>query len=521
MPRATPQANKEPASMKVVRSFGFLRLLGESARGSWVGLVFSVAVGVIVACIVLATINGRHLETIDKGVLLEKLTATKEWTPGGQKNGGQRVVVSAKSIEKIVLAEDDRSSAGYTVKAVARRQYTARIIPPTPEVTATASSANDDKQTATHLTAFQSDQPTIPPPAQAEGTEEAPSTRNYGDLLVINVTQYLREDDRQYFAAELYGYNCDLEEVRIDWWKTKAIADSANLVETNYWWGQVPLQADTKFPASVSSLASWIQEYWKSYAEDLNPDYGTNSHLKLSQQEIDTYLAEGIFSAMQEELGGIQKHSAITAMRWINGTIQFIMLTIFFSIMFMIACRWLVFVFLEWRTANSVKELANVKYDELAMRLKLHEATWGIRSSCLTMSADTTTAMKSDESFMEVLPFVQYLANTEVTRTSESAYAVNGLTPTLTGLGFLGTVIGIPKGILGFGDMLSDLLAKMQSGVNSIAVSLSYAFDTTFLGLMLSLIILFFTIPLFAFEKRIIRLHEKRLVDAIRTTHSR
>jgi biopolymer transport protein ExbB/TolQ len=101
-------------------------------------------------------------------------------------------------------------------------------------------------------------------------------------------------------------------------------------------------------------------------------------------------------------------------------------------------------------------------------------------------------------------------------RLDNNRFLWNSFIGSLAALGFLGTVWGIGEALMGTSSVLSDELAKQQSGVSSISLALGIAFDTTMVSLTLSLIASFGA-ALFAFgEKRYILDLEKTFIQLVR-----
>lgn len=98
---------------------------------------------------------------------------------------------------------------------------------------------------------------------------------------------------------------------------------------------------------------------------------------------------------------------------------------------------------------------------------------------------------------------------------SSRGYVWRFLLGAMPALGFIGTVMGIGDALMGTGSVLSDELGKQQSGVSTVALALGFAFDTTFIALVLSLAASFATSWLTSAEEQVVFAAQRNALDSL------
>ncbi|WP_442510531.1 MotA/TolQ/ExbB proton channel family protein [Novipirellula sp. SH528] len=449
--------------------------IGAIAVGSRLGLVLICVVGGTMGWVSLAMINAAATSALPSS--LRAPEDTRQWTSLGQIGDPKKTARIRIQGSKIKSAADvflvdkpfvdgvnrERSDAVF----ISGRRYYARIVHP--EV--------------------------LPPRAK-----DAPSRYPY--LMVVEVTHTQTADGSQRVIADVGCWHLpdgekreEREIRRIPWWRTKSLASAPRFLDVE----SRGITSEISFPTSPGSLASWVRTYWKSVSEEASHHYridGTN--LKLSQQQINTALADALEAAMEDEWGDVQTETAVVVLRVFNGVIQLLIIASFWGLVLIVFCRWLTFVLAEQRTQiplglpapagsltvgwlrNEIKNASEFGHG--------HRQTWGVFSASTRIWESTLRAILSRAQMAGLPEFVQSLANQEADRRDNSSFHLRFLLGAMPGLGFLGTVWGIGTALMGTGAVLSDELAKQQSGVSTVALSLGLAFDTTFVALLLTLI---------------------------------
>jgi biopolymer transport protein ExbB/TolQ len=80
-------------------------------------------------------------------------------------------------------------------------------------------------------------------------------------------------------------------------------------------------------------------------------------------------------------------------------------------------------------------------------------------------------------------------------------------------LGFIGTVVGITQAIAGLDKVLEVSRLATSGGLDKVLAGLRFAFDTTFVGLVLVIPTMLYTMPLRAKAQQLALLYHEVLLD--------
>ncbi len=292
------------------------------------------------------------------------------------------------------------------------------------------------------------------------------------------------------------------EYARIAWWQTGGLASSNALVRVRP--SLLGGLRELSFPTGHSSLVTWIKENWEASAKALRPElYGSGKPCHIKAKLIREALAPELARLLGEELGGLQTGGPLVLVRIFNGLIQLLTFSAFFTALLLIAARYGLFVRAERREATSEQlsalfgEVRDAGWDAertLEQVLKLafdFQQRWGVTPSVLQFCIGWLTGRRMAQDDGQSLPFAESYGELLRERRESQAYSIRYLVGAIPALGFIGTVLGIGAALMGTGSVLSDQLAKQQSGVSSVALALGLAFDTTFVSLVLSLLVHF------------------------------
>jgi hypothetical protein len=207
-------------------------------------------------------------------------------------------------------------------------------------------------------------------------------------------------------------------------------------------------------------------------------------------------------------------------MRILNGKVQFLIFTCFFAALLVCYTRYLLFVFQEDRYISAIKKSTIGTEDDLKAAserewndnvkpkfVNPHGQRFGDKaeSPSLQIWSGCLHALRREGNYGDVPPFLDSFKTIAEERLISSGFFLRFLIGAMPGLGFVGTVIGIPGALMETGGVLSDELAKQQSGVTSVSLALAFAFDTTLIGLVFALIGQYIMFLLNAAEESVIQ----------------
>lgn len=303
--------------------------------------------------------------------------------------------------------------------------------------------------------------------------------------------------------------------VRIPWWEENALAASNALARIH---GSYVIRT-LEFPASTSSVVTWMKERWIEKSKALNGDLYASGDLALTGKQARDQLAPILEQVLASDLGHLQTAGPVTFTRVINGFIQWSTVVAFFAALLTVAARWAVFVRAERDDSQRMMKLAATSsdphgqwwrtlLDESREPASHHELRWAVPSAVMNTWRGGLNAIERVLEYGSGLQFMESHASLEDANRASRGFFLRFLIGSIPAIGFIGTVVGIGLALMGTGSVLSDQLAKQQSGVSGVALALGLAFDTTLVALILSLFILYLSSTEHAAEET--RLHEAR-----------
>jgi len=324
----------------------------------------------------------------------------------------------------------------------------------------------------------------------------------------------------------------------IEWWKTNNIAKNNEVFKVErpryYGWAITKLS----YPTSTSALVSWIRTYgtkekmWIYEGETIekSPLAGVNDDdIKMLCGELESIFNEHcLFNKNDALLFGV---------RSLNGWCQFLCVTLFVTAGFCLSARQRIFdlplIIDNEGSSNDTKEEIKESSSNVAAEDTKVTNTNAIHIPIKEMLAEHRKKQaqeqlqkfkdKLSKEYKEVkakesgfrnrwngaespqwfvyrngLAFFhdeqeKHLSLADIANAGKDMFAtsrqyVHWMVDSIPALGFLGTVVGIGQTMMGTGSILTDELGKQQSRISEISLSLAFAFDTTLVALVLSLI---------------------------------
>lgn len=313
-------------------------------------------------------------------------------------------------------------------------------------------------------------------------------------ILLIEVRRE-RFDDRVDVLVEL-AYRSNGEWVLLPWWTVGNIAPSPQVATIQF----NLLYPVPTFPTSQTAFATWLREQWPEVAKSLPGYGGDDSTAKLSDATYADFLGPHLERLLNHDIGTVQTRSGVLAARILGGLIQVVTLGFFFAALVCTACRYVVFVI-----AENVEVRALTQHRKIRERkTRFDDGGWGAQSSVLEIGLDVAMAQKVAKSSYVPEELAAAVDHAEALRTTDR-FLLRFLVAAIPAVGFIGTVYGIGDALGMTSSVLSDQLARQQSGVATISLALGLAFDTTLIALVLSIIVLLVTAHLTATEERVIQ----------------
>jgi biopolymer transport protein ExbB/TolQ len=316
----------------------------------------------------------------------------------------------------------------------------------------------------------------------------------------------------------------------LPWWEQGGLADSNQLAVVRR--SEVlPFLFTLKYPATSSSLVTWLKGSWATISKQKNATfYGSSAgaiegadpttmqtpRLGLAPKLMSDVVGPELERILTQDLRHVQSKWPLVLLRIVNGSIQWITLAAFYAALLIVVARVRVFVaaerpdLIEERVPEDTGTPTAVEHwlrDELQRSRKEAEAfraKWRVPSACHSVWMGALSAIGSAGDNRHVPTFVQSFADLEEQRREFRGFNLRFLLGAIPALGFIGTVLGIGLALMGTGSVLSDQLAKQQSGVSDVALKLGLAFDTTFVALSLTLVATFLTSWLSAAEDEVV-----------------
>lgn len=296
---------------------------------------------------------------------------------------------------------------------------------------------------------------------------------------------------------------------RLAWHETGGIAKSNAIFQLERSWAVPgrPIFSYVSFPTSPTALTSYLRSYW---GRRLNPLLPTNTNLQIDEEDF-RIVADDLDQALRRDFGDIQTAWPVLWLRTQNGSVQWITIGAFLAGVYTCLAR--------GRLWTAMKELLDEFRDReqgaLNQRRPLTEQikdvedaqeefarAWGMPAFVLTLWRESLVAHQRtpQSASTRTAEFAEIESDILESQTWSTRYFLQAL----PALGFIGTVIGIGYALGSTGNVLSEDLAHQQSGVLDVALQLSFAFDTTLVGLLGALVLGFWNANLESEELRLL-----------------
>jgi biopolymer transport protein ExbB/TolQ len=349
--------------------------------------------------------------------------------------------------------------------------------------------------------------------------------------MVIEVG--LQEDgDEQSVVLDL-GYWHKRDSLRkIPWWKTNGVARTNQIVRVRPEGRALTgwFMKDLSFPTNPSALVAWIRSYWAETTRKLNEDYGKRgTPFDWEPNQLNIAVCGELERVLNQDLGHVQSAAPVVGLHVFNGYVQLLTFAAFFAALLNASARWFVFVRTEYppdelplavapedKSADRFGTWAADELDRVQERHLLRERDWGAVSATLLLWRESLRAFLKARRFEDVPAVARDFAELEQEKRSSSGFNVRFLVGAMPALGFIGTVVGISNALLGTGSVLSNELAKQQSGVSHVALQLGFGFHATFVALVLTLVATFLTNWFTAQEEELVLEARRRCLLVLR-----
>ena len=223
------------------------------------------------------------------------------------------------------------------------------------------------------------------------------------------------------------------------------------------------------FPTSVTAFCSWLKEYGK---EELALE-------EVSDKDLQK-IADALERQFESDWAFLNKNSArLLLVRSLNGFIQFLCFVFFNTLVLILIVRNYVIMYQNPTHQRFIFDTEEKRYK----RMKKYEKEWDIESPQYLIWNYVRHPKKHGVpiSFTEMLELVRDSIHTSF------SYMLF-LSETIPALGFVGTIIGIGSTMLSCSSVISNELGKQQSRISDVSLDLAFAFDTTLIALILSMI---------------------------------
>jgi len=351
-------------------------------------------------------------------------------------------------------------------------------------------------------------------------TESAPGKKML-EMSIINGSPRLPEDGGPH-PGHPDGMKSNIPDPQmIHWHEYKGMAKSNEILSINRDKG---IFLKVSQPTSTASLVSWLKSNWNFEYKSLSL-FNISENANINKDNMDKIVASELEKMLQKDWSDLDTRTAVICLRILNGEIQFCTVWFFFM--------GIGFILASWCDLKEDKGLLDVIKDHFGVHNYLHAGVlstpfdwegvgkcWvhlrkrltkkkipkdekerenyrkdlediaGSRSVIRVFFAYATEAARHpippDRSFLN--EFSRSLIDSERKKQDNTRFRWAYFIGSLAGIGFLGTVWGIGLALMGTASVLSDEIAKQQSGVSDISLALGTAFDTTLVALFLSLI---------------------------------
>lgn len=309
-------------------------------------------------------------------------------------------------------------------------------------------------------------------------------------VLVIEFT-LLKSENAQRLTADVAYFDMVTSTWRaIDWWETGGIASTNELVRIQP--KCLGVMRDLDFPTSVSAVVTWVKQFWPTVSKQFET-YGDGESRALPARIWRDNIGPEMDRVLMPQFGGVQSGFWMLGLRVINGWIQFATVVLFISALLVLWRRStiltlerqhleIVRVYLEKGVLPASKAILN--------RAKIYSLRYGTESSVWQLCSDAVGAYRSGVSVVAAL---EESRGRQGEKVDAQRYFLRFLAGALPAVGFIGTVVGIGLALGSTSGVLSDQIAKQQSGVSAVALELGLAFDTTLVALVLGLLLSFFS----------------------------
>lgn len=235
------------------------------------------------------------------------------------------------------------------------------------------------------------------------------------------------------------------------------------------------------YPTSISAFASWLKEYG-------------NKSLELNKANIsndDVAIISSALERIMDKQWRYQKKGDLSLLfsRCINGSIQFICFVLFTTTLILLLSRYIVVQLCDplCRLPESQRELIKTDKEACKEQIDCFKDKYGLEPPTLVLWNETFN--NQDRNVNDCL--AQTDDRIRKSRETSLDY-VSFMIESIPALGFIGTIIGIGMTMMNVCSVIASDIARQQSRITDLSLDLAFAFDTTLLGLLLSLIIGFF-----------------------------
>ena len=260
------------------------------------------------------------------------------------------------------------------------------------------------------------------------------------------------------------------------------------------------------FPTNTGAFVSWLREYGKKLIPELKDK-------SVSDADLDLAIAGELERHLENEWYFNDKtYWFLIFGRSFNGTIQFFSVVFFVAALLCLYARNILFVRhltakkgrihlasgdqLPFCRDEAVKESdlrtwLQLEYGSTLQAQSRFRKAWGCDSPQLFVwEHGLLQCLEPDSPHVSTFSDI---GNVQKENLDNSRSFVYWLLESIPALGFVGTVIGISQTMMNTSSVLSSELGKQQSRISEVSMNLAFAFDTTLVALVLSLIASFFT----------------------------
>lgn len=326
--------------------------------------------------------------------------------------------------------------------------------------------------------------------------------------------------------------------VRVPWWQTNDLARSNVIAEISGLWPK----RHPRFPTSQVALLSWMKEHWVDIVRSANPAmYDSAGTMAIRRSVFEKVVLPELARVLGEDFGHVQTATPVFLVRTLNGWIQLLTFTTALAALLIIGARWLVFVWGERHYVilgsaeeherasqvhgvrtwwHATEKINGLQADHLncwdRSRQLLYSpglAIWSAALAAIRPNPVQHAGQRVTFDYSQVPSFLDSFAALELARLTSYGAVLRFLVAAIPGLGFIGTIVGIGDALMGTGSVLSEELAKQQSGVAKVALSLGLAFDTTLVALVLSLTVGYVAAKLSAAEEATVQRAQRACLE--------